>query len=176
VKHSADLSQKHAASWIADCACPAAVAARGQVLDITEEPSAAPAESPPRLRAPEADRDQPAPAEPAPAARPRQNASNRRNDDRDQESAPAAETLCLDADGTVRPMREVLDERKRNEQTLPKAEREAAYRERAWMIALLQACTCGYPRQRAETESEHATWCIAHRWHSNAAEAARRTR
>jgi hypothetical protein len=83
-------------------------------------------------------------------------------------------TLCLASDGTARPMREVLDERRRNEQTLPKAEREAAYRERAWMIALLQACTCGYPRQRAETESEHATWCIAHRWHSNAAEAARR--
>ena len=85
-------------------------------------------------------------------------------------------TLCLASDGTTRPMREVLDERKRNERTINRKLLEEAYRTRAGLIGSLQACTCAYPLVRAETESEHATWCIAHRWHHNAAEAARRTR
>lgn len=63
------------------------------------------------------------------------------------------------ADLTAKPMREVLRERKSLIATIPLKIRESAYRDRAGIIGVLQACLCGYPIRKAPTESEHELWC-----------------
>lgn len=68
-------------------------------------------------------------------------------------------------DGDVRPISEVLTERKRKAGTIRKADREAAFRERAWLQASLASCLCCYPLAKAETASEHAEWCPSHGLH-----------
>lgn len=63
------------------------------------------------------------------------------------------------ADLSETPMREVLRDRKSLVATIPRALREAAYRERAGIIGVLQSCLCAMPLRRAETDSGHADWC-----------------
>lgn len=83
----------------------------------------------------------------------------------DRDTGAAPETMCVeDADGTARPMRDVLAERRRRYLERPKAEREAAFRERAFLQGVLQACTCSWPVVKAETATEHEPWCTAHAW------------
>ena len=65
-------------------------------------------------------------------------------------------------DGDVRPISEVLDERKRKAGKIKRAEREAAFRERAWLQAMLGSCLCLYPLVKAATASEHDEWCPSH--------------
>ena len=66
------------------------------------------------------------------------------------------------APGVTRPIREVIEEQKRQHKAQDKALREAAYRERAGMQVLLMQCLCCYPLVIAPTESQHELWCPAH--------------
>lgn len=70
----------------------------------------------------------------------------------------------MDSDGKVTPLADVMAEKRRKLQSFPKAQREAAYRERAFMQAQLMACECCYPLVKAETPSGHELWCIAEVW------------
>ena len=66
------------------------------------------------------------------------------------------------ADGAERPMKVVLRERKSMARRSPKAMREAAFRERAFMQGMLASCLCLVPLVLADTESTHELWCPAH--------------
>lgn len=72
-----------------------------------------------------------------------------------------------------RPMREVLHDRARLHNAQPKDQREAAFRERAGMIGMLQSCLCLFPLARASTASGHEEWCPADALHRSAAEVKR---
>ncbi len=60
------------------------------------------------------------------------------------------------------PMRKVLADRKRQANASPRAQREAAFRERAFMQAQLASCLCCFPLVKSETESEHERFCPSH--------------
>ena len=66
------------------------------------------------------------------------------------------------APGESRPIREVLRSISREHNAQPKAQREAAFRERAGMQALLVSCLCCHPIEDYPTASQHADWCPAH--------------
>lgn len=80
------------------------------------------------------------------------------NEPRNVDDVPCVES----ADGAARPMREVLDERKRRANTSPRRVREAAFHERAFIQGQLGSCLCSWPLEKAETESGHPEWCPAH--------------
>lgn len=73
----------------------------------------------------------------------------------------------MQADGTLRPIREVLDEQKRNHNAQEKALREAAFRERAKQQSLLATCLCCYPLTEYPTASRHAAWCPSEGMHQS---------
>lgn len=63
------------------------------------------------------------------------------------------------AQGVTRPIAEVLAEQKRKRHAQDKRTREAAFRERAALIAQLEMCLCCYPLKTASTPSGHEEWC-----------------
>lgn len=62
----------------------------------------------------------------------------------------------------VSPMRKVIADRKRQANASPRAQREAAFRERAFMQAQLASCLCSVPLVMADTVSGHQLWCPGH--------------
>lgn len=62
-----------------------------------------------------------------------------------------------------RPMREVLKERASlHTQSGTRAQRDEAFRARALIQGMAGSCLCLWPIVKAETESEHEEWCVAH--------------
>lgn len=72
------------------------------------------------------------------------------------------------ADGVTKPIREVIAERKAQAAKIDRATREAAYRERCRLQAMLIQCLCAFPLVLTEdTESKHAPWCPAEGQHQS---------
>ena len=61
------------------------------------------------------------------------------------------------------PFRESLAALRTSVQTISPKVRAKAFRERAGIIGALGSCICAWPVVKADTDTEHPEWCVAHR-------------